>query len=48
MRDLIIAFTWFVLILIAGLAAVWVLVEPMGPPAGYERPAPYRHPGIGG
>ena len=48
MRDLIIAFTWFVLILSAGIVAVWVLVEPMGPPAGYERPSPVRHLGIGG
>ena len=48
MRDLITALLIFLLVALLGLAALWFLVEPLGPPAGYERAQPFRHPGIGG
>lgn len=48
MRSLVQALLVFLAIVGLGLAALWFLVEPTGPPPGYERLKPIHHPGIGG
>jgi hypothetical protein len=48
MRDLILPLLIFFLVCVLGLSALWFLLEPLGPPAGYERVKPVKHVGIGG